>query len=125
MIDKGESVRKFRSAILAELDKRKIESQLTESLSELNIAHKTQEGQLQTTEKHVQYVCTKEQLKPVEHFRPFLTLKHEKENIGQSSSTETTDVDLKNKPHTKLIPLNESLVLQINQAKRVKVSLRI
>lgn len=120
LIDKGESVRKFHSAILTELNKRKTDNKLSESLSELNIKNPAGDAEGQT-ERHIQYVCAKESLKPIEHFRPFAIAKHEKEN-RQGTSNEAATVEPRHTFHTKLIPLNESLVLQKDQAKRVKVN---
>lgn len=123
LIDKGESVRKLHNALAKEINLRKEEMALTSAFSQLTVTSSSDADFL--NEKHVQYVCAKESVKHEEKFKPFATLIRTK-TTSPSNSRVDTDISSAVDPKwtmecSKLIPLSESLLLQMNQINRVKV----
>lgn len=124
LVDKGASVRKLRDAILQEINNRKATDTLTESMSNMSLACACSPEYLK--DKHVQYVCGKECNNREKRFKPFSTLAHQKKTSPLRATTSVRQISaaqgpLYSKETTKLIPLAESLTLQVEQVNRVQV----
>lgn len=114
-MDKGASVRKTHQLLKDEIRNRK----LTESFSKLELVAD------ESLDKHVQYLCAKEINKENERFKPFATLKHPTEHT-KHGRLDHGDVSAAVEPSwshspVKPIPLKESLKLQEQHVRKLKV----
>lgn len=117
LVDKGASVRKTHELLKNEIENR----QLVESFSNLNL---NDSGPL---DKHVQYLCAKETNFEGVRFKPFATLKNSTAEI-KHGMVDNTGISAAVEPKwshssAKCIPLKESLKLQEEHVRKLKVSL--
>ncbi|KAK4886305.1 hypothetical protein RN001_002576 [Aquatica leii] len=120
--DKGESAKQLLNKIEKEIQLRQDLEKVENSLSNLKI---TKDAILETNEKHVEYVCSKE--KPIKdtRYRPHRTLIHKEiKSFEQKSTKKFNDTTSAYEPSlvyqpTQCISLLESLSIQKEQARKV------
>lgn len=115
LIDKGASVRKTHQLLKNEIESRK----LMESFSRMELKADN------TLDKHSQYVCSRESNKETNKFKPFDTLKDGTAH-SRPGKIDHNEISAAVEPNwtnlsTKLIPLRESLELQEQHVKKLRV----
>lgn len=119
LIDKGASVRKTHDLLKTEIENRK----LTESFSKLELPSN------EPSHQYMQYICAKEVAPKKDRFKPFECLKDREAHIRHSrlngkEISAAVEPNWTNMP-TRPLPLKESLDLQIQHVKKLKVVIKL